>query len=202
MQLVCFSLAKFTNSWKEKNSRLSAATTSKSSSMWSLSIAYNKSHTAPRRVSLVSVPSSTMLIGLLQCKSFFQSSKMLANLWFVMIICSSISGILSISSSILPKIVFSPIFNNGFGKFLVKSPNLVAYPAAITIFFTPLFFNILISQLSCDKPRPIIGFHPIHLERVGIFGILLQILLRKLFLYLLLVLRINKCYDGTLESRT
>ena len=31
-------------------------------------------------------------------------------------------------------------------EYLVKSPNLVAYPAAITIFFTPLFFNILISQ--------------------------------------------------------
>ena len=170
--------------------------------MWSLSMAYIKSHTAPRRVSLVSVPSSTMVIGLLQCKSFFQSSKIPANLWLVIMICSSISEILSISSNILPKIVFSPIFNNGFGKFLVKSPNLVAYPAAITIFFTPLFFNILISQLCCGKPRPIIGFHPIHFERFCIFRILLQILLSQLFLYLLLVLRINKCYDGTLESRT
>ena len=128
------------NSWNEKNSRLSAATTNKSSSMWSLSIAYIKSHTAPRRVSLVSVPSSTMVIGLLQFKSFFQSSKMLANLWFVIMICSSISEILSISSNILPKIVFSPIFNNGFGKFLVKSPNLVAYPAAITTHFIFIFF--------------------------------------------------------------
>jgi hypothetical protein len=40
------------------------------------------------------------------------------------------------SSNILPKIVLSPIFSNGFGKFFVNSPNLVAYPAAITIFFT------------------------------------------------------------------
>lgn len=39
------------------------------------------------------------------------------------------------SSSILPKIDFSPIFSNGFGKFLVSSPRRVAYPAAITIFF-------------------------------------------------------------------
>jgi hypothetical protein len=31
--------------------------------------------------------------------------------------------------------VEAPIFNNGFGKFFVNSPNLVAYPAAITIFF-------------------------------------------------------------------
>ena len=57
-----------------------------------------------------------------------------------MMICSSISGILSMSSNILPKMVFSPIFNNGFGKFFVSSPNLVAYPAAITIFFMFLPF--------------------------------------------------------------
>jgi len=41
----------------------------------------------------------------------------------------------TISSSILPKIVFSPIFSNGLGKFFVNSPSLVAYPAAITMSF-------------------------------------------------------------------
>ena len=48
------------------------------------------------------------------------------------------------SSSIRPKIVFSPIFKSGLGKFLVSSPSLVAYPAAITTFFisTPSLFYV------------------------------------------------------------
>ena len=112
--------------------------------------ANSRSHTAPNLVSFVSVPSSIILIGFFHLPAtpsnfppkqgepegvFTHSSKIPANLWFVIMICSSISGILSISSNILPKIVFFPIFSNGFGKFLVSSPNRVAYPAAITIFF-------------------------------------------------------------------
>ena len=57
---------------------------------------------------------------------FAHSSKMWANLWLVMMICSSISGIWSMSSSIRPKMVFSPIFNRGLGKFFVNSPKRVA----------------------------------------------------------------------------
>lgn len=59
------------------------------------------------------------------------------------------------SSNILPSIVFCPIFSSGFGKFFVSSPNLVAYPAAITIFF------IVLTVVS-DGSRPHlsgIGFH-------------------------------------------
>ena len=63
------------------------------------------------------------------------------------------------SSSIRPNMVFSPIFNNGFGKFFVNSPNLVAYPAAITT-----FFNFQLSILYLYKSRPIVGLNPKHLE--------------------------------------
>ncbi len=37
-----------------------------------------------------------------------------------------------------PRIVLSPIFSNGLGKFFVSSPRRVAYPAAITTFFINL----------------------------------------------------------------
>ena len=64
-----------------------------------------------------------------------QSEKMWANLWLVTMMCSSISGMRSISASIRPRIVESPIFSRGLGKFFVNSPRRVAYPAAMTIFF-------------------------------------------------------------------
>ena len=57
--------------------------------------------------------------------------------------CSSIYGMVSMSSSILPRMVLSPIFNNGFGKFFVNSPSLVAYPAAITTHFILLYLSLL-----------------------------------------------------------
>ena len=91
-----------------------------------LFIANIKSQTAPRRVSLVSVPSSMMRIGLVYVCFAAHSSKIWANLWFVTITCSVICGMRSISSIILPSIVVLPISRSGFGKFFVSSPRRVA----------------------------------------------------------------------------
>jgi hypothetical protein len=91
--------------------------------------------------------------------------------------------------------VFSPIFNRGFGKFFVNSPSLVAYPAAITIFFITLNFN---SQL--NKASTVVGTDPEDFKGLLILRKLLQITTGKLFLYILLMSRVYQGDTSTLET--
>ena len=76
------------------------------------------SHTAPRRVSFDSVPSSSTVTWYgFDCA---QSSKCLTNLWFDTTIYSSTAPDVCMSSSSQSSIVFSPTLRSGLGKFSVS----------------------------------------------------------------------------------
>ena len=104
-----------------------AMTIISSSSFW-LSMANWMSFTAPKRVSLVLVPSSTTVIfwGLV----FAQWAKWWANRWLEITTYSSINPAVSRSSTSQSRIVFSCTLSKGLGKFSVKGYSRVAYPAA------------------------------------------------------------------------
>ena len=76
------------------------------------------SRTAPSRVSLESVPSSTTVMGRL-CP-LAQRSKCVANLWFETTTYSSTRPQVFMSSSSQSRMVLSPTFKRGLGKFSVR----------------------------------------------------------------------------------
>lgn len=109
MQDVPFARAYSMNLTRLKSSTLSPAMTSMSSSMPRESIANWMSRTAPRRVSFVTVPSSTTVI-LSSGRPAAQSRKCAANLWFVMTTYSSIAPEVLMSSISQSRMALSLIY--------------------------------------------------------------------------------------------